>query len=305
MADQKSVVFLGSINMDVILRIARLPKPGETIAMTDFHTAGGGKGANQAVASARSEAITSFVGRVGADEYGKTMLNLLQTSGINTDNIKVDSKSVTGQAFILLQKSGQNSIIINGGANQKIKKQDIFDAKEKIAAADFAVSQFEVSMERIEEFFIAAKDAGVKTILNPAPAKKATQKLLGLTDLIVPNEIEAQELTGVKITDETSAKKAAVLLADKGIANVVITLGSLGAYCYTPTFKKLIPAFKVKVLDTTGAGDTFIGALCSVLENDLGNIREAVVYASRAASLAVQHLGAIPSIPMKKQIMKR
>ncbi|KRM00555.1 ribokinase [Liquorilactobacillus satsumensis] len=305
MKNKKTVFFLGSINMDIILQVARLPKPGETMAMKDLKTAGGGKGANQAVAAARSEAATSFIGRVGADNYGETMLKLLQDNGVDCSNVKVDQAAITGQAFILLQDSGQNSIIINGGANQCLQPQDIVAASEQFQHATFAVSQFEVPLQRIEEFFRIAKKAGVATILNPAPAKKASAKLLQLTDLIVPNEVEAQELTGVVIKDEQTARQAALELVNKGIKNVIITLGSLGAYCQTPAFTGLIPAFKVEVVDTTGAGDTFIGALSSVLEHDFSNIEEAVRYASKAASLAVQHLGAIPSIPTRKQVLAK
>ncbi|MFT8950054.1 MAG: ribokinase [Liquorilactobacillus hordei] len=298
----KKITILGSINVDVILKIARLPKPGETMKMKSLATAGGGKGANQAIAAVRSGAATTFIGAVGNDDYGKKMLTLLKKDSIDTTNVVVKKDGQTGQAYILLQDSGQNSIIINGGTNLEITAADVINAQNSIKNADFIIAQFEVKLERIMEAFSIAHKNKVTTILNPAPAQSIADDLLKITDLIIPNEIEAQMLTGIEITDKDTAAAAAKILREKGTKNVIITLGSKGAYYLTEDDEGLIPALKVKAIDTTAAGDTFIGALCSQLENNLANIKEAIEYATKASAITVQTLGAIPSIPTRKQI---
>ncbi|MFT8477942.1 MAG: ribokinase [Liquorilactobacillus sp.] len=300
----KKITILGSINMDVILEIVRLPKPGETMEMKSLTTAGGGKGANQAIAAVRSGADTAFIGKVGDDAYGEKMLGILKKNNIDTAEITIKKGGQTGQAYILLQESGQNSIIISGGTNLEITTEDVIKAQNSIKNADFLIAQFEVNLDRIAEAFTIAHENKVKTILNPAPAKNITNDLLKITDLITPNEIEAQMLTGIKIIDENTAAAAARILREKGVENVIITLGSQGAYYLTEQEEGLIPALRVNAIDTTAAGDTFIGALCSQLENNLTNIKEAINYATKASSITVQTLGAIPSIPTRKQINK-
>ncbi|MDC7953986.1 ribokinase [Liquorilactobacillus mali] len=298
----KRITILGSINVDVILEISRLPKPGETMPMKSLSTAGGGKGANQAIAAVRSGAATTFIGKVGDDAYGEKMLTILKENNIDTSSVIIKKGGQTGQAYILLQESGQNSIIINGGTNREITADDVIKAQNSIKNADFLIAQFEVDIERILEAFIIAHKNKVVTILNPAPAKDITDDLLKITDLIVPNEIEAQMMTGIEITDENTAAEAAKILRERGVKNVIITLGSQGAYYLTENEDGLIPALKVNAIDTTAAGDTFIGALCSQLGNNLANIKEAIKYATKASSITVQTLGAIPSIPTIKQV---
>ena len=195
------VTVLGSLNVDTILQIPRLPQPGETLAMTDQRSAGGGKGANQAISAARSGAATSFIGKIGDDENGRMMLSFLKDAGINTEQVTVSSKG-TGQAFIMLQESGENSIIIYGGANQEIKDADIENAREMIQSSDFIVTQFETPFDQATHAFKIAKEAGVVTVLNPAPAhKNVDPELLQNVDLITPNETEAEILTEIKVVD--------------------------------------------------------------------------------------------------------
>lgn len=300
------VVILGSLNMDYILHISRLPLPGETMSMNDKSSASGGKGANQAVAAARAgQADTSFIGRIGQDPTGQVLTENLRNDHVDTSKIKIDPTCESGQAFILLQESGQNSILVYGGANQRVSKQDIDAAKDLIKNADFLVAQFEVPVETVDYAFKYAKSVGVKTILNPAPAKQGLPKdLLKLSDLVCPNETEAEQITGIKVTDEASLKANAQKFAEMGCQRLIVTLGEHGSY-YSDGIKNnsgLVKAFKVKPKDTTGAGDTFIGSLAADLKPDFSNLMAAINFASRASSLAVQKLGAQPSIPTLKEI---
>lgn len=297
-----TVAIIGSINFDIILGIDRLPTAGETMPMNSLSSAGGGKGANQAIAAARSGAKTAFIGKVGADDYGKRMLSILEENDIDITKISVKKNGQTGQAYILLQESGQNSVIINGGTNLEITTSDVIQAQEKIKEADFLIAQFEIPIDRIVESFKMAHENQVVTILNPAPAKKLTADLLKITDLIIPNEVESQMLTGIKITDEKTAMESAKILQKKGVKNVIITMGSLGAYYMTEKNEGLISALKVDAVDTTAAGDTFIGALSSQLNKDFSNIKEAIEYATNASSITLQTVGAIPSIPTRQEI---
>ena len=299
------VTVLGSLNVDTILRIPRLPQPGETLKMDDIGVSGGGKGANQAISAARSKSHVTFIGGVGNDVQGEMMLKLLKEDGININNVAKLNEG-TGQAFILLQESGENGIVIYGGANQAIKTTVIQNAMNDIKDSDFLVAQFETPLEVTNEAFKLARELNVKTILNPAPATDILDELKKNIDLIIPNETEAELLTGIKVVDEDTCRQAADKLIDQGINNVIITLGKQGAYYKTKDgVCELVPAFKVKAIDTTAAGDTFIGALVSKLDTSFSNLREAIIYASKASSLAVQRLGAIPSIPYKDDVEKQ
>ncbi|WP_442892109.1 ribokinase [Companilactobacillus sp. HBUAS59699] len=297
------VTVVGSINVDSILHIKKLPLPGETIGMQSFSKAAGGKGANQAVAAARSGAETYFVGCVADDSNGEFMLKQLNDNKINTDNIKITNGSNTGQAYILLQESGQNSIIVQAGANFELTDSDVAQAADSIQSSDFVITEFETPINVTLSAFKLAHQAGKKTILNPAPAnEEIPADLLSSTDLIVPNETESELITGIKITDEQSMEESVRYYERFGIKNVIITLGEHGSYVSLNGKNKIVPAFKVDTVDTTAAGDTFIGALSSTLKTDFSNLFEAVVYASKASSLTVQKVGAFPSIPTREAI---
>lgn len=299
------VVVLGSLNVDRILQMDRVPEPGETLALNNQDMAGGGKGANQAIAAARSGAQTSFIGRVGADENGKFMLQQLVNSGVTTDLVAVDEDAGTGQAFVMVEKSGENRILIYGGANAQLSATDVKKAQTQIAAADLMVAQLETPVETTQFAFQMAKELGVKTILNPAPAvAKLPAELLKNTDVITPNETEVEILTGIAVTDEAAMLKAAQRLHDLGVATVIITLGSKGVFYDDGAKHGIVPAFKVQAVDTTAAGDTFLGALSSELNPDLSNLKTAIEYGNKASSLAVQKMGAQPSIPTRKDILK-
>ena len=297
------VTIVGSLNVDTTLRTKRMPLPGETLAAEGKSSAAGGKGANQAVSAARSGAQTAFIGEVGKDNSGQMMLDEMKANGIDVAGIRENDQVGTGTASILLDENGQNSILIYGGANQQLSPTDVEAAKDKITAADFVVAQFETPQAATLRAFQLAKANGVTTILNPAPAQKIDPEVLKLTDLIIPNETESAELTGVIITDETSMLISAAKFAQMGVRNLIITVGAKGAFYWTQDGYSFIPAFKVNTVDTTAAGDTFIGALSSQLKPDMSNIEKALVYAQRASSLAVQKMGALPSIPTREQIL--
>lgn len=296
------VVVLGSLNVDTTLHIDQMPKPGETISAKSKTNSAGGKGANQAVAAVRSGAVTSFIGQVGDDGNGKFMIDALENDGINTDHVAVDKVEGTGSAVILLDSQGQNSIMVYGGANQAMKPAMMVDAEPLIENADILISEFETPQDVTYEAFKLAKQHGVTTILNPAPAAKIIDGLLEVTDLIVPNETESASLTGIEVTDNDSMDRNAEKFAQMGIDNLIITVGSRGAYYHTADGSGFVPAFKVKAKDTTAAGDTFIGAFSSKVNKDLSNVEEALTYAQQASSITVQRLGALPSIPTEKEI---
>ena len=297
------VVILGSLNVDTILRIKRVPQPGETLQMNDRSSAAGGKGANQAVAAARAGAETSFIGQVGNDDAGKFMIESLKDDQVDTSGINVDSGSGTGSAYIFLDENGQNSILVYGGANQKVTATEVHNGAKQIKNADFVVTQFETPQLAAIEAFKLAKEAGAMTILNPAPASEMLPELLELSDIVIPNETESASLTGIEVTDEASMMANAAAFEKMGVKNLIITVGSKGAFYSTEDGRHdFVPAFKVKAIDTTAAGDTFIGALSSQLKTDLSNTKEALTFAQRASSITVQRLGAMPSIPTKVEI---
>ncbi|MCI1287120.1 MAG: ribokinase [[Lactobacillus] timonensis] len=296
------IAILGSINVDTTYHVERFPQPGETISAISKSSAPGGKGANQAVAAARSGAKTYFVGKVGDDNEGKFMLEALREEHVDTDCIVVDKVHGTGTAMVTLDVNGQNHIMVYGGANQALLKEDLENTDKVLDSADFLISQFETPQDVTAAAFKEAKNHGVITFLNPAPAHEIDPEVLKYTDIIAPNETESAILTGIKLNGEDSMLKTAEYFADKGVDNLLITLGSRGVFYSTPNGHGLVPAFKVKAVDTTAAGDTFVGAMASQLHTNLDNIEEALVYGQRASSLTVQKMGAMPSIPFGDQV---
>lgn len=296
------VVVLGSINVDTTYHVERFPQPGETISAKSKSSAPGGKGANQAVAAVRSGAKTSFIGAVGSDNEGQYMLEALKENGIDTHHIMVDKYHGTGTAAVTLDAEGQNDIMIYGGANQAMTTDVLDGIDDVLDDADFLISQFETPQAVTLAAFKMAKEQGVTTILNPAPTHDIIPELLKYTDVIAPNESECALLTGIEIADEDSMLASAEYFQSRGVKHLLITLGSKGVFYATPNGHGLVPAFKVKAVDTTAAGDTFIGALSSQLKDDLSNVADALVYAQRASSLTVQQMGAMPSIPTADKV---
>lgn len=297
------ITVIGSINSDITLKMNYLPKHGETIHANELFTAGGGKGANQAIAAKRNGADTFFIGAVGNDDSGQRMLHQLREEGIDITGIDTIENQATGSAYILLDNSGENSIIIHSGANQYLTDIQVKQYQELIINSDCLIAQFESSIESTVTAFQLAKKQSVRTILNPAPAIQTIPKeLLLCTDMIVPNETEVEILTGITINSMESLLQASTYLHNLGIEAVVITLGSQGAYYDLHGKNGIVPACKVKAIDTTAAGDTFIGAMATVLAPDFSNLEAALIYGSNAAALTVQRFGAQPAIPYKDEL---
>lgn len=299
-----TITVIGSINFDRTIRVKYMPKPGETIHTEEIFSAGGGKGANQAVAAQRSGASTRFIGAVGNDSAGDMLKDLLIDEGIDLSGVQTLEKQETGRAYIVVDDHGENSIMIHSGANTAFTPEDVAARKELIQNSDFVIAQFESAIDSTIEAFRIAREAGTKTILNPAPAEEnIPEELLRLTDMIVPNETETEIITGISVTDEQSLQQAADKLHQLGVQVVIITIGSKGAfYSLANGDSGVVPALKVSAVDTTAAGDTFIGAMTSVLDKDFSNLKEAIMYGNKASALTVQRYGAQPSIPYQKEL---
>ncbi|KZL93083.1 ribokinase [Clostridium magnum] len=305
---QKNVCILGSINMDLVLRVNRLVKPGETILSKNFKKVSGGKGANQAVAAKRLGANVSFIGMVGADDNGFEIVKAFKEDKIDVSHIKVSNNDPTGMAIITVDDDGRNSIVVVPGANMKIDNTSIEESKDVIKDSKLLIAQFETSIEATIKAFKIAKENGVITILNPAPARNIPEELLKLTDIIAPNETEVFELTDIKVDDTDKIREAADKLIEKGAKFVIITLGERGAALADKEKITIVPAYKVKAVDTTAAGDSFIGALATKLQNKkevcFENIEEAIKFANKVSSIVVQKQGAQPSLPYLDEVLK-
>lgn len=297
------VTIVGSINLDTNLRVQRMVKPGETIHGKEHYTAAGGKGANQAVAAARAESDTRFIGAVGNDAAGEEMLDLLKEENIDVSKVAIIENEATGQSFITIDDNGENAITFFAGANYAFGPEEVAKSSTLIETSDFVIAQLETPIEATIKAFEIAQKANVKTILNPAPGESGLpQELLQVTDIIVPNETEAETITGIHVKDETSAKEAAEKFHELGVEVVIITFGAQGAFYDYNGSNELVPAFKEKAVDTTAAGDTFIGTMSSILKTDFSNLKEAILYSNKASSLTIQRFGAQPSIPFKNEI---
>jgi len=298
----KNIVVLGSLNVDNIMKMPRMPLVGETMALTDVTTAPGGKGANQAVAAARQGANVSFIGSVGNDSNGQFMRATLLTNGVNVNAVTTNSEVPTGSAYIMLQENGANTILIHGGANQALTVADLDE--NVIAKADTLIAQFEVPLEVIVAAFKIAKANNVQTILNPAPAVyDLIPELTHVTDIILPNETEAQLLTGITVeNNEAVLNRVSNAILAKGVPRSIITLGDAGSFVADRDKRWWVKPNKVDAVDTTGAGDTFIGTLASVIDADFNNLEETVKRASIASAIAVTRAGAIPSIPTRDEV---
>ena len=298
----KKIAVLGSLNLDTTYHVTRFPQPGETISANDKSSAPGGKGANQAVAAVRSGAQVAFIGMVGEDNEGKFMREALQEDGIDTKFLQNDPRHGTGSAIITLDANGQNDIMVYAGANFGMDESLLKGTDDLFKDCDFLIAQFETPQAVTAAAFKQAKAHGVTTILNPAPAKEILPELLAVTDVVIPNESESEVLTGIAVDSEAAMLETADYFKAHGVNNLLITLGSRGVFYCTPHGHGMVPAFKVKAVDTTAAGDTFIGALASQLATDLSNVADALVYAQRASSLTVQKMWAMPSIPTEAEV---
>jgi ribokinase len=304
------ILVVGSLNADLVVRAPRFPQPGETISGEDLQVIPGGKGANQAVAAARLGANVAMLGCVGNDAFGDLLLENLKANHVDINMIKRES-GPTGTAMIVIDASGQNSIVLSPGANYKVSYVDINRNYSSFPDQGLLLLQLEILDPAFEMAAHSAKRKNMTVILNPAPAKNLNNDFLSTIDFIVPNEAELSLLTGMEVKDIPSAEKAAEQLLQRGAKNVIVTLGSKGALVVTgkqgdkytntraDTFQ--VNTFKVNVVDTTAAGDAFIGGFATkLLESD--DLLSAVRYGCACGALATTKFGAQPSLPTKQEV---
>jgi ribokinase len=296
------ITVVGSLNMDLIVRVPRFPEPGEAIHGEDLQTACGGKGANQAYAVARMGHPASMVGCVGQDGFGEAMLANLRTAGVDTANVQQRAGVPSGTALILVHDtSGQNEIVVASGANRTLTADDVRAAADLLYRSDAVIAQLETTLPATQVALSLARAAGRLSVLNPAPFAPLDDAFLALCDYLVPNENEAARLVGGEVCDLASAARAAETLRARGARNVLITLGAGGVWVDAEAWRGHVPAFAVKAVDTVAAGDTFIGAFVTRLVEG-ADLRTAVQFGCAAAAIAVTRPGAQPSIPARQEV---
>jgi ribokinase len=292
------IAVVGSLNMDAIARVAHLPAPGETVLASGFVQALGGKGANQAVAAARAGSAVEFVGRVGVDLAGEALVTSLRSAGVNTRHVVRDVGGSTGTALIAVDSQGQNSIVVVPGVNANLHVEDIDAARDVIERSSIVLLQLEIPLETVQYAAEMAHRSGTTVLLNPSPAQELPASLLNLVDILVPNEEEVAYLSGMGSPVDPAS--AAGMLRTNGAESVVVTLGDRGAAVIDENGETDIYAYDVEAVDTTGAGDAFVGNLAAAL--DAGqSLEEAARMASAAAALSVQAAGAQASMPSREQ----
>jgi ribokinase len=298
---QKKILVLGNSNVDFVFRIPRFHQPGETILAESLVTVFGGKGANQAITAKRLGGNAIFMTKVGNDHYGKSYRQYLIENGFDQKLILEDKKLPTGMAVIELTPKGENRIIASFGANGALLEGDLIRLHRYWKGIEIFVTQLEIPISTVEKGLMMAKEQGTLTLLNPSPPIQLPPHILSLVDFIVPNELEAQILTGIKWKGDEDIRKIATRLLEMGPKNVIITLGPKGLFFKNSNEEIWMKAFRVNVVDTTAAGDAFMGALaCGLSENR--PIQEILRFANGAGALATTKLGAQPSLPFKKDL---
>ncbi len=298
----KSIVVVGSSNMDMVVKTDHIPVPGETVLSGSFFMNPGGKGANQAVAVSRLGGEVIFISKLGNDVFGKQFAQLFANEGINTSYLLSDEELPSGVALITVDKKGENSIVVASGANANLQITDLEQAREVIQHAAILLVQLETPMDVVEWVIEEAARHQVRVILNPAPANFLSEQLLTRVDILTPNITEASMIAGVEVHDMDSAAAAARLICNKGVKNVVVTMGPEGALLCDNGTCSIIPSVKVETVDTTAAGDVFNGALAVALSEEK-SLRDAVAFASQAAAISVTRLGAQTSIPHRNEVI--
>jgi ribokinase len=302
MTEQVTVV--GSLNMDLVIRSPHIPQSGETIIGSDFQTIPGGKGANQAVAAARLGAEVNMVGRVGKDAFADVLLENLASSGVESGFVRRDPTSATGVALIVVDDAGENIIVVASGANMQLSEADVESAAHVISSSDVLLLQLEVPIPVVTRAAQIAQASGVTVILNPAPARQLPADLLKLVDILVPNESEAELLTGVNVSSQDGLENAARVLLESGTRAVVITLGSRGVFFTGSLIEaEKIDAFQIEPIDTTAAGDAFLAGL-AVTFGAGDSLQEAVRFGNAAGALAAMKFGAQTSLPVRDEVLQ-
>jgi ribokinase len=298
------ILVIGSSNTDMVIRVAALPRPGETVLGGEFAINGGGKGANQALAAARAGGAVTFLARVGDDDFGRHALDGLGAAGIDTGPCIVDADSPSGVAQILVDAHGENCIAVAPGANARLVPGDLAAARGHFLPGNLVLLQLETPLATVEAALARARDAGCRTVLNPAPAQPLPGELLALVDLLTPNESEAEHLTGIAVSDDTSAAAAADALHRQGVATVLLTRGARGVFLSETAAgggQRAFPAFAVTAVDSTAAGDVFNGCLVAALAEGR-DLAGAIPFAQAGAALSVQRPGAQDSVPERAAI---
>ncbi len=299
----KNIVVIGSSNTDMVVKTSHLPAGGETVLGGDFFMNPGGKGANQAVAAARYGNRVVFVAKTGDDMFGATVREGMKQDGIITDYVFVDKQHPSGVALITIDSAAENCIVVASGANMHLNETDIDAAADEIRHADVVLMQLECPVATVEYAARMAAEAGVKVILNPAPApaEPLSEELMKNLFLITPNRSEASRISGINVTDMESAHRAIRAIYAMGPKNVIITLGSEGSLIYDGSMIMRVDACKVEAVDTTAAGDTYSGVLASGIAEGKSLI-EAVREANVAAAISVTRMGAQPAAPTRAEI---
>ena len=292
------ILVVGSLNADLVVRAPRFPQPGETISGDDLQVIPGGKGANQAVAAARLGSKVSMLGRVGKDNFGDFLLDNLGSNKVDSQFVKRDDAS-TGTAIIVVDSNGQNSIVLSAGANGKVSAADVENAS--FLNHDLLLLQLEIPIPTVLGAAQRAKENNLQVILNPAPAQKVSDELVGLADFIIPNESELSLLTNMDVKDISSAEQASRVLLERGAKNVIVTLGDKGALIVNRDQVTHVDTFEVHVVDTTAAGDAFIGGFSTALLQNV-SLEESVRYGCACGALATSKFGAQPSLPGKEEV---
>ena len=295
------IIVIGSSNTDMVIKSDKLPLPGETILGGTFFLNPGGKGANQAVAAARLGGNVIFVTKTGNDIFGAEAKQHFEKEGIETRFIITDPENPSGVALINVDSKGENCIVVAPGSNNTLVPSDIDPSVFIASPSDIFLFQLEIPLETVEFASSRALEQQCRVILNPAPAKILPETLLQKLFLITPNETEASMLSGVKVIDADSAFKAACILKDRGVKNIIITLGSSGAFVMTEAFTGIVKSYKVEAIDTTAAGDVFNGALAVALSEGM-DTRKGVEFANKAASISVTRIGAQSSAPYRYEL---
>lgn len=297
------VVVVGSCNCDLTIRLDHLPREGETVSGGEFSQCFGGKGANQALAALRAGARVDLIGKLGKDRFGEGYQESLTGLGMGTQGLLQDESLPTGLAFILVDRGGKNQIAVAPGANLRLSPEELALLKETLLEARVLLVQLEIPLATVKYALELARERGIRTILDPAPAPLGglPSDLLSLVDILTPNEAEAEALTGCKVEEPEQIRQVGRRLRSQGVGSVLITLASRGAYLQTATEEEFFPAFRVNAVDSTAAGDAFNGALACALSEGR-SLRESVIWASAAGALATTRLGAQPSLPARREI---
>jgi ribokinase len=297
-----TVLVFGSLNMDLVAQVRRLPVPGETLTGTGFMTVPGGKGGNQAVAIARLGIPTQMIGRVGRDSFGQALINSLQANGVGCDRLHQDDVTASGVAVIAVDQQGENHIIVIPGANGQVNRTDVERLRDLLPQSKALLLQLEIPLPAVIAAAEVAHQAGVTVILDPAPCpEELPADLYPLVDILTPNQIEAEQLVGFPVCTPEQAAAAAKVLHQRQVATVIVKLGQQGAFCSAAEGDFFMPAFPVEAIDTVAAGDAFNGGLAAALAEGQP-LQQALQWATATAAIAVTRSGAQSSLPTRTEL---